>query len=1498
MITFSVNIFSLFMYLIFDTETTGLPSDFSKSISDFDNWGESRCVQLAWQLHNEDGLLIDSSNDIIKPNGFEIPLDSIVIHGVSNNVANKYGIPIEDALSKFQIALSKTTFLIGHNVQFDINVIGSEYLRLLHAQNLPLESPLLKFKTIDTMITSTNYCKLGKEGVLQDISPNGKFKDLYKFKIILSNGDAGILYKKSDSIPNLGINKKVIYNINNKGTIKIRKGFKPPKLEELYGKLFSDDYLVINAHNGAADVNATARCFFELLRKGVISNENCELNPAQIDNFLKVNKTIIALFEIDLGPSKRKNNIVTKKKITELDSENQTNVSLSKNASFCQIRCHTSFSLLQSTISLSKLVSHVVKNGMKAVAITDHGNLFGAFEFVSLCQKHNILPILGCEFYLVADRSKQKFTMQSKDKRYSQVLYAKSKKGYHNLCKISSYGYIDGLYSGFPRIDKALILEYKDDLIATTSGIYGEIAQLIITGNSDKAKECFLWWLNEFKDDFYIEISKNDIEFEDDVNQVLLSWAEQYGVKYLPANRIYYLNQSDAKAQDALLCVKNGEQLDTPKGKGYGKRFGLPNNNFYFHDIEELKLIFSDLPHCFDNLNLFINQFKSYKLDADVLLPQYELPNDFSDQNEYLRHLCSIGAKKKYNIVNEDVAKRIDFELKTIEKTGYLGYFLIVQDIIKHAREMGVSVGPGRGSVGGSVVAYCLDITTVDPIKYDLLFERFLNPERVSMPDIDIDFDDVGRSKLISWVVEKYGKNQVAQIITYGKMAAKSSIRDMGRVLNVPLSQVDILAKKIPNIKLNDIFSLTKKELESQLNRDEFNSVQDLISLINKNKSEDDLIKLACLTEGSIRNLGLHACGIIITPDDITNHIPVCTSSESNLLITQFDNNVVENAGMLKMDFLGLNTLSQIKDAVNLIKERHHVSLDINNVDIEDEKTFSLYQAGATLGTFQFESPGMQKHLRALKPDNFEDLIAMNALYRPGPMEYIPNFIERKHGREQINYDLPVMEKYLGNTYGITVYQEQVMKLSQELAGFSEGKADSLRKAMGKKKKNILDGLKEEFFQGCSDRNHDLKKVEKIWKDWEAFASYAFNKSHSTCYSFISFQTAYLKAHYPKEFMASLLTHHMSDLSKLTKYMDECKRMDINVLGPDLNESSIDYSVNNNHEIRFGLGAIKGVGSVAAEAIIVERNNSGSYKSFMDFIKRIDSKVVNKRVLEALAVGGAFDTLTSVNRANFFKLHDNQSFIETVIRFRSQFAKNNDRFNQLEMFDQVTMTTMTKEPVLSDTEEWNKFELLDKEKQVLGIYITGHPLDDYSLEVKNFCSHQIRDIDLFSQPVANFTFSGYVQSHIERMGKNDKPYGVIVLEDYSGTKEFRLFGENYIKFRNYFIAGALLYISASIRKRSWDASLFISFDQVNLLSEVASKLIHEINFSINLHNINYDFVQSLIGVVKKHPGKHNLKLNIYDEKVNLSFLSKNYQVNVCKKFINEMNTFSTKYILK
>ena len=815
----------------------------------------------------------------------------------------------------------------------------------------------------------------------------------------------------------------------------------------------------------------------------------------------------------------------------------------------------------------------------------------------------------------------------------------------------------------------------------------------------------------------------------------------------MAANNTYYLSQNDANAHDILLCVKDAELQSTPKGRGRGFRFGFPNEEYYFKSQQQMKELFADVPEAIINTNEIIEKIENFHLKRDVLLPAFDIPEKFIDtqdnvdggkrgENAYLRHLTYEGAKKRYGEITEEISERLDFELATIENTGYPGYFLIVQDFTSQARKMGVSVGPGRGSAAGSAVAYCIGITNVDPIKYDLLFERFLNPDRVSLPDIDIDFDDEGRNDIIQWVVDKYGKNQVAQIITYGTMAAKSSLRDTARVLDLPLAEADVLAKKMPDIKLNKLFNFDDAQLKEKLNGEQLQLANDFKELAEGDNLQAQTIQQATILEGSVRNTGIHACGVIITPDDISKFVPVTTAKDAELLVTQFDNSVVESAGMLKMDFLGLKNLTIIKDCCKLIKHNHGVEIDPNEIPLDDEKTYELFQRGETNGVFQFESPGMQKNLRALKPDKFDDLIAMNALYRPGPMEYIPNFIARKHGDEEIEYDLPEMAEYLADTYGITVYQEQVMLLSQSLAGFSKGDADVLRKAMGKKIFTLLEKLKPKFLDGCKDRGHDVEIAEKIWKDWEAFAAYAFNKSHSTCYALIAFQTAYLKAHYPAEYMAAYLTHNMNDIKKVTFYMEECKRMGIKVLGPDINESFYKFAVNKNGEIRFGLGAVKGVGEGAVEAIVNERNENGTYQSIFDVTKRIDLRAANKKAFESLVLAGGFDSFGYHRSVYFDGDEGGPVFLEKAMKFGAKHQQN-ENSAQVSLFGESADIALL-EPPMPVCEPWSTLHMLNREKEVVGFYISGHPLDDYKLEMDNFCNHhigQIKNLELVKEEI-------------------------------------------------------------------------------------------------------------------------------------------------------------------
>lgn len=875
---------------------------------------------------------------------------------------------------------------------------------------------------------------------------------------------------------------------------------------------------------------------------------------------------------------------------------------------------------------------------MPAVALTDMANMMGAFQFVSSIGYHNkaakakneaaiaeglppeeviLTPIVGCEYYICEDHTDK----TRKDNGYQVVFLAKNKNGYHNLAKMASIAYTQGFYY-VPRIDKQVVAQYKEDIMVLTGNLYGEIPSKVLNIGETQAEEALLWWKEQFGDDLYIEIMRHNQEDENRVNQVLIDFSRKHNVKLVATNNTYYIKKEDANAHDILLCVKDGEKQSTPIGRGRGYRFGMPNQEYYFKSGNEMKTLFKDLPEAIMNIQDIIDKITPYELAREVLLPKFDIPEEFQvnednqdggkrGENKYLRHLTYEGAKKRYAEITVEIEERLDFELQVIENTGYPGYFLIVQDFIAAAREMGVSVGPGRGSAAGSAVAYCLGITNIDPIKYDLLFERFLNPDRVSMPDIDIDFDDEGRALVMDYVINKYGANQVAQIITYGKMATKSAIRDTARVLDLPLGDADRIAKLIPGMmpskwNLARFLSENDDEIKKALkSSDEFERVKELIDIAQENSLAGETIQQAKILEGSLRNTGIHACGVIITPDDITNFVPVTTAKDSDLYVTQFDNAVAESAGLLKMDFLGLKTLTLIKDTVKLVKYRHNITLDPEQFPIDDVKTYELFQRGETVGIFQYESPGMQKYMKELKPTVFGDLIAMNALYRPGPLEYIPSFVRRKNGEEAIEYDLPAMEEYLAETYGITVYQEQVMLLSQKLAGFSKGDADVLRKAMGKKLIDVLEKMKSKFIEGAVKKGHPEDKLEKIWKDWTAFAQYAFNKSHSTCYAWIAYQTAYLKAHYPAEYMAAVLSNNMNDIKQVSFFLEECKRMGLEVLGPDVNESFHKFTVNKDNAIRFGMGAIKGVGKGAVDTIVENRKTS-PYRFVFDMAKRID----------------------------------------------------------------------------------------------------------------------------------------------------------------------------------------------------------------------------------------------------------------------------------------------------
>jgi len=1148
-------------------------------------------------------------------------------------------------------------------------------------------------------------------------------------------------------------------------------------------------------------------------------------------------------------------------------------------SSFIHLHVHSQYSILDGASSIPSMLDKAREDNMKAVAITDHGNLFGAKEFHSEAKSKGVKPIIGCEVYY-AKRSRFDNTEKEDRSGYHMILLAKNKTGYRNLIKLVSLAYIEGHYYK-PRIDRELLKKYHEGLIVSTACLGGEIPSLILNGQYEQAEEVIKDFLEIFGDDFYLELQRHftgNSVFDNDtyakqqiVNEKLISFARKYSIKLIATNDVHFINQEDAEAHDRLICLNTQSELDDPNRLRYTKQE-------WFKTQAEMNEIFSDIPEALENTLEIAEKTETYDLNRDPIMPDFPLPEGFDDPDEYLKHLTYEGAKKRYSEVSGEIKDRIDYELSVIKKMGYPGYFLIVQDLLRAAREMNVSVGPGRGSAAGSVVAYCTWITDMDPLKYDLLFERFLNPDRISLPDIDIDFDEDGRELVLEYVVQKYGKDHVAQIITFGTMAAKMAIRDVARIEKLPLSEADRLAKLVPE-RPNTTLKKAYKEVKD-LN-DARNSKNPLVSRT---------LKFAETLEGSVRHTGLHACGIIIGRENLIEHIPVCTSKETELLVTQYDGNHVESVGMLKMDFLGLKTLSIIKDAIELVKETKGIEIIIGDIPLNDAKTFELYSNGETTGLFQFESDGMKKHLRELKPNRFEDLIAMNALYRPGPMEYIPRFINRKHGKEKIGYDLPIMEKYLKDTYGITVYQEQVMLLSQAMAGFTGGQADSLRKAMGKKKRKMMDELREKFIEGCEKNNIHRRIAEKTWTDWEAFAQYAFNKSHSTCYAYVSYQTAWLKAHYPAEFMAAVLSRNISDIKKITIFMSEARRMGMKVMGPDINESRIKFTVIKGDIIRFGLGAIKGLGEAAASKILDEREQSGPYKDIYDFVERVDLQSVNKKSLEALAGSGAFDCFQEIKRGQYFA-EDNKgsNFIESLIRYGHRVQCDRQTSQQSLFGDGDNM--QFSRPLIPESEDWPLIYKLDKEKELIGIYLTAHPLDNYRLEIDRFCTHSLTDLkDLKPLEGAEIFIAGLIRSHTPGFTKNNKPYGTVYIEDYTDSYRLVLFNLDYVTFKNFFTPGYALMIRAVVQPRQFGNTneLELKIKNITMLPDVRDELIKSVMLRMPINNLSPDIISDLKRIVHKGPGKALLRFNIYDaeENINIEMFSRNQRISVSDELLS------------
>ncbi len=1219
-------------------------------------------------------------------------------------------------------------------------------------------------------------------------------------------------------------------------------------------------------------------------------------------------------------------------------------------AQLVHLHVHTQYSILDGASEIKTIIKRAKALGMPALAITDHGNMFGVKEFRDTAEKEGIKPILGCEVYVVKDRF-----VQDKDEKAGDhlILLAKNLAGYHNLIKIVSYGWTEGFYYK-PRIDKKLLEEFHEGLICCSACLGGELPQAIMHNDTAEAERIVEWFKGIFGDDYYLEMQlhKSGVPRIDEhvyqnqlrVNQELLRLAAKFGVKYIVSNDVHFVMADDAEAHDHLICLNTGKDLDDPNRMRY-------TFQEYLKSADEMLALFPDHPEALETTLEIADKVEEYKLEHKPLMPNFPPPPDFpleldglrtsftkkmedpellariaavrsveeleslaaetdelkdklmvAKQFCYLRDLAYKGARMRYGEqLDAKVVERLEYELKTIEWMGFPGYFLIVWDFIRAAREMGVSVGPGRGSAAGSVVAYCLKITNIDPIKYDLLFERFLNPDRISLPDVDVDFDKDGRADVLNYVTEKYGKKRVAQIVTFGCMAPKMAIKDVARVEKLALSESDRLAKLVP-----DRISPNKGESPFEC------VYREVPELAKERESDNELIRktlrYAEKLEGSVRQTGVHACGVIIGQDDLELFAPVAVAKDKDAKdtkedvyknVVQYEGKLVESVGLIKMDFLGLETLSIIKEALFNIENVHGTKFDIDSVPLDDRLTYELYSRGETTGLFQFESAGMKKYLRQLKPNRFEDLIAMNALYRPGPMDYIPDFIARKHGLAPVTYDIADMEEYLHDTYGITVYQEQVMLLSQKPAGFTGGEADTLRKAMGKKQIAVLEKLKPKFLEGAKAKGHDPAVCDKIWKDWEAFASYAFNKSHSTCYAYVSYQTGYLKAHFPSEFMAALLSRNLSDIKNLTLYMQECKRMNIQVLGPDVNASLHKFSSDKQGNVRFGLAAIKGVGEAAVNSIVEERRRNGPFKDIYDFMERINFQTINRKTLEGLANAGALDNIAGFHRSKFFaKCDTDNTFLELLIKYgiKVQSEKNN---SQQSLFGGTQGIVDIQRPLLPVCDDWSKLETLNREREVVGLYLSSHPLDDYAVIIDNLSTTSLNELgDLPALNGKEFTVAGMVTSVQNLMTKTGRPYGRFTLEDYNGTHEFVLFSKDYENFRKYLFTDYFLMVRGKVRPKSYrPEELEVNIVQMMQLSEVQDTMLREITIQVPVGDITPEVIGALKHAVENSQGKLTLRIKVFEpsSEVGVGLYSKTRKVSLTPELIGFCKENEFKY---
>ena len=1496
------------MFLIFDTETTGLPADYKAPLTNFENW--PRLVQLAWQCHDLNGKFLFAKNYVVKPDGFVIPIGASVVHHITTEKALEIGRDLDFVLREFAADVQKATLVVGHNIEFDKSIVGCEYLRC------GMDNVLAGARSLCTKESSTEFCAIMQKGKPKWPTLTELHQKLFGEPFTDAHNAAGDVVATTRCFlelvrvgvlgaQQLGITDAELQEFKQQNPAPIEpekiefESFEAPVVEQQAPaepqpadlKNFEYTHLHVHSHYSILDGMSKVP---DLINKCMANNMHA-MALTDHGNMFGIKDFVDTAGKVNGAP---------KKKVKECQEEIDKETDEAKKAE------------LQAKLEELKA---------KAEA-------FIPFK-----------PIIGIEAYCA-----HKSRLEKDTRGWHLILLAKNKTGYKNLCKLSSKAFTEGYYYN-ARIDHELLEQYHEGIICCSACLGGEVPQKIMNGDIKGAEESVLWFKNLFGDDYYLEMQRHQTDKpnadqevfvrQQEVNKVLIGFARKHNIKLIATNDVHFVEEAHGEAHDRLICLSTGKDFDDPSRMHYTKQEWLKTP-------EEMAAIFSDIPEALANTQEIADKVEVYSIDSDPIMPKFPIPEDFGTeeqyrqkftekdlfdeftQNEkhevvlnqeeaekkikklggydklyrikleadYLAKLTWDGAKKRYgDTLTDEQTERITFELHIMKTMGFPGYFLIVQDYIRAAREeLGVSVGPGRGSAAGSVVAYCLGITDLDPLKYDLLFERFLNPDRISLPDIDVDFDDEGRGRVLDWVTKKYGAEKVAHIITYGTMATKSSLADVCRVQKIDLkisnaikklvpdrdfdeNQVKAVEgsvpKKMPKVNLKNCYKYIpdfKKLLEGQDTAD--------IQLGDAAEAIPSILTYAQELEDTNRQIGIHACGVIIGADDLTKFAPVCTvkdrKTNQDVVVTQYDGHVVESVGLIKMDFLGLSTLSLIKEAIRNIKKTTGKDIDIDHIPIDDKLTYKLYSEGRTIGTFQFESPGMQKYLRDLQPTQISDLIAMNALYRPGPMDYIPQFIRRKHGEEPITYDIPVMEKYLKDTYGVTVYQEQVMLLSRLLAGFTRGEADTLRKAMGKKIAAMLAMLKPKFIDGGKKNGHDEKILLKIWADWEKFASYAFNKSHAACYAWVAYQTGYLKAHYPAEYMAANLTQSKDSITDVQKFMEECKAMKITVKGPDVNESELNFTVNKKGEIRFGLGGIKGVGGGAVESIVKEREANGKYKDIFDFVERVNLASCNSKTIQSLAQAGAFDSLDVRREVFFGDSSDRDRFLDTLVRYGNVY-QTDKKSNTNTLFGQISETVAIPHPHVPDVPEMPLLEKLNLEKEVVGIFLSGHPLDPFRFELDYYCTvspNELEDLERFRN--CDVSFGGLVTESREGLTKNNKPYKVFTIEDYNGSKEIALFGKDYESFGRTIDKNSTLFIKARVEERQYadkegKKPLEVKVKSVRLLSNIRDELIKKITIKINLRDLNKMNIKMLQDALQKK-GNVNLYFMVQDEETGLT----------------------------